>query len=616
MPKEKNKYALSVAFHDIPFRIFFYILIAKSVLFIYISYKGNITLFNFLLSFLPSLGVILVFLSISLFFKNIVPKFAYLFLLNFVLSFLYITHSLYFGYFNDFASFYHLNQINMLAPIVDAIISLIGKEIFFFVDFLFLPFLFLWFKKQKIPIITLGWVKGFSFFLLLGLLFNIPSLWLSTNVGNFFETVPERRRFVRLLGIVTYQAFDAYNYIRTKAEKRHVSQNDVEYVKDFFNKRGNATRNDFTGIGKGFNLIAIQVESLQNFVIGWRWNGNEVTPNLNMLAERGVYFNNIYDQTWAGNSSDATFLVNCSIFPSRKGAVSFLYTQNTLYCLPKILRDYGYTTSTMHGYRSSYWNRGIFEKSLGFEYQFYKDKYRMEDHLGWGLSDRAFFSQSADKIKNMSLPFYALLTTLSTHMPFDDVTSTIDNYPLGKFEGKLIGNYLRSMHYVDSAIGILLKELSENDLVSNSVIVVYGDHRTRLKESDLQMIGISDMDELQKIPLIISCTGCNQRDRISVIGGLIDATPTITNILGIDASSALFIGRDLVQSHAQLKDNGFVIFRDESFIGSISHDTAQEYLKVSDLILEKDLMPIIEPERDLPSRFPEHNANGLIQNRN
>src|SRR4030042_5570195 len=110
---------------------------------------------------------------------------------------------------------------------------------------------------------------------------------------------------------------------------------------------------------------------------------------------------------------------------------------------------------------------------MGFELQFYEDKYSvMEDHLGWGLSDKGFFSQSVEKIKNLRSPFYCLLTTLTTHVPYDDVTIKIDSFPLGSIEGKLIGNYMRSMHYVDSAVGSFLKDLAEHNLDSNSMIVI------------------------------------------------------------------------------------------------------------------------------------------------
>jgi lipoteichoic acid synthase len=54
------------------------------------------------------------------------------------------------------------------------------------------------------------------------------------------------------------------------------------------------------------------------------------------------------------------------------------------------------------------------------------------------------------------------------------------------------------MHYLDSAIGGFLQELTEADLLSNTIIVVYGDHRARLSEEDLRRIEITDMRERVK----------------------------------------------------------------------------------------------------------------------
>jgi phosphoglycerol transferase MdoB-like AlkP superfamily enzyme len=247
----------------------------------------------------------------------------------------------------------------------------------------------------------------------------------------------------------------------------------------------------------------------------------------------------------------------------------------------------------MHAYKSTYWNRAKFEKVLGFEFQFYEDKYSvMEDHLGWGLSDKGFFSQSVEKMKSLRSPFYVLLTTLTTHVPYDDVTIKIDTFPLGSIEGKLIGNYIRSMHYVDSAIGSFLKKLAEYDLVSNSIIVIYGDHRARFDENDLKMVGITDMKELRKIPFIINFTDKFLGNKPDTIGGLIDYAPTISNILGMNTSGGFFMGRDLMT----LNDS-FVVFRDGSYIDKrkfLNEVNAQDILKVSDLIIEKDMIPLIK----------------------
>ena len=43
------------------------------------------------------------------------------------------------------------------------------------------------------------------------------------------------------------------------------------------------------GIAEGRNLIVIQLEAFQNFLINAEYNGQEVTPNLNEAHSRGVY---------------------------------------------------------------------------------------------------------------------------------------------------------------------------------------------------------------------------------------------------------------------------------------------------------------------------------------
>jgi lipoteichoic acid synthase len=151
------------------------------------------------------------------------------------------------------------------------------------------------------------------------------------------------------------------------------------------------------------------------------------------------------------------------------------------------------------------------------------------------------------------------------------------------------------MHYLDSAIGGFLQELTEADLLSNTIIVVYGDHRARLSEEDLRRIEITDMREKSKIPLIISIPGKKQQDVRHTIGGLVDVTPTLCNILGIDISGKFFLGKDLAQ-----KGSGYAIFRDGSFISpdrTIDNATASEELRINDLVLEKDALRVMHAQQ-------------------
>lgn len=46
-----------------------------------------------------------------------------------------------------------------------------------------------------------------------------------------------------------------------------------------------------------------------------------------------------------------------------------------------------------------------------------------------------------------------------------------------RFEGTLVGDYIRAQNYADYALGLFIDELKQNGVWDNSLIVLYGDHR-------------------------------------------------------------------------------------------------------------------------------------------
>ena len=113
------------------------------------------------------------------------------------------------------------------------------------------------------------------------------------------------------------------------------------------------------------NIIGIHAESIQNFVIGLKINGQEVTPNLNKLAKEGLYFNNFYTQVSVGTSSDTEFTLATSLMPSNSGTAFGNYFDKTYIAMPQLLKDKGYYTFAMHGNNADYWNRRVMHKTLG-----------------------------------------------------------------------------------------------------------------------------------------------------------------------------------------------------------------------------------------------------------
>ena len=85
----------------------------------------------------------------------------------------------------------------------------------------------------------------------------------------------------------TYHIRDVFEYF---TENKRVAG-------DFYIAAGtyeNSAVGELFGVAKGRNLILVQLESMQNMVVGREYFGQEITPVLNSLirAPGTIYFNN------------------------------------------------------------------------------------------------------------------------------------------------------------------------------------------------------------------------------------------------------------------------------------------------------------------------------------
>jgi phosphoglycerol transferase MdoB-like AlkP superfamily enzyme len=576
----KTRYYLSVAYQDTVFKVFVVLLLLKTSLFCVLTSLG-------INSFTTSLGAVLVVMSFSLLSNNVFFKVSYLFMVDFVFSVIYAAQSVYFKYFNDFITIYNINEYKQISAVYESVTHITGYEVLFFIDILILPLLSRRISSNKN--VSSDRYKSFFLIFLTGIYLNLNYVMQREFTSQFFS----RYVFVNNFGIATYHVHDAITFFFEKYRNKEITDSELRYIntqlKEHSAGRG---KNDFSAIGIGRNLILIQVESLQNFVIGRKYLGKEITPNLNRLLAHGILFRNVYDQTAAGNSSDAMFLANCSLYPAARGTVAFLHGQNHFDSLAGLLGENGYETMVLHAYYRNFWNFATLDRSLGFRHQKYEEEFAKNEIIGWGVSDRSFFAQSVGKIKELPRPFYVLMRTLTAHDPFDSVTPAIGNFPTEGLENKIIGGYIRSMHYVDASIGEFLHGLSDAGLLSSTVIVVYGDHRARLPEDELRTICVLNKDERMKVALIVSSPGWQTRAFVDTVGGLVDLAPTISNILGISTLGKVFLGNDMGRKSA-----GYVIFRDGSCIspdGLVDRQSALKELRTSDLLVEKDAVSLVK----------------------
>ena len=143
--------------------------------------------------------------------------------------------------------------------------------------------------------------------------------------------------------------------------------------------------NEYAGVFKGKNVLFLQIESLENFVINKKTNGKEITPFLNKLTREGLYFNNIYQQNNAGNSIDCDFLVNTSVYPLGGITITALNYGEKVYSnsLPRILKSEGYETITTHAEENDSFNWNELHKNcFGVDKLWDITKYDYDETVG------------------------------------------------------------------------------------------------------------------------------------------------------------------------------------------------------------------------------------------
>ncbi|MBQ7300977.1 MAG: LTA synthase family protein [Clostridia bacterium] len=314
----------------------------------------------------------------------------------------------------------------------------------------------------------------------------------------------------------------------------------------------------YHGLAAGRNVITIQVEALQNFVIGLSYDGQVITPNLNALvAGDSLYFDHYYYQIGGGNTADAEFAVNNSLYAPINEAAYSRYAENDFYSMATLLKDNGWGSATaFHGYDGTYWNRNVAYPGQGFDlYLSGSDYYAAPDEVaGMGVSDGEFFVRAVDYLKTQTEPFYAFMITLTSHYAFELPAQYNTLNLRDEHVGTLFGNYLQAVHYFDFALGQLIDALKAAGLYDNTILTLYGDHfglpvyDWRSKMFMTELLGVEyTYAEHFNVPLIVHIPGSGVTETHSVAGGHIDVMPTLLHLLGLENKKGIMFGESLLR---------------------------------------------------------------------
>jgi len=271
------------------------------------------------------------------------------------------------------------------------------------------------------------------------------------------------------------------------------------------------------------NVIFIIMESMGSFKLGQYSGPQNLTPNLNNLISKSLYFDSIYT---AGIHTYNGIYSTLFSFPA-------LYDQQPLEELldlshggiAQTLKEEGYSTMYFTTHDPQFDNVEGFLRANGYDNVFSEFDYPSE----WvqstnGVPDHKMFEfaiPTLNSFANKGGSFFAVFMTSSDHKPYI-IPQNIDFEP----RSKTIGDQITE--YADWSIGQFIKNASAQVWFDNTVFVLIGDHGVNMGHTyDMPL-------SYHHSPLIIySPSLLPNPDTLHNLGGQIDVSPTVLGILNI-----------------------------------------------------------------------------------
>lgn len=338
-----------------------------------------------------------------------------------------------------------------------------------------------------------------------------------------------------------------------------VHPNDNDIVRQIANK----------GEEKDYNVMILMVESLSGKFLESLNGQKGLTPNLDAIAKKSLFFSNFYatgTRTVRGMEA-----VTLSIPPTPGRSIVKRPDNHGMFSSGFIFKNKGYETKFIYGGHGYFDNMNEFFSNNGFDIVDRTDFTDEEDtfHTVWGVCDEDLLNKTlkeADASHKAHKPFMNFIMTTSNHRPYD--------YPDGKIDIPSHTGRDGAVKYTDYAIGDFLAKAKKKPWFKNTIFVIVADHcASSAGKSELPL-------DKYHIPMIIYAPQIIKPQVISKIASQIDIMPTLFGILNWSYESK-FYGKDIL-------DNSF---EERAFVGT--------YQKLG--LYKDNILTILSPGKKIES---------------
>lgn len=396
------------------------------------------------------------------------------------------------------------------------------------------------------------------------------------NPRNVYENFNDNNKSMSITGLYEYTVRNFYfTYLKPKKTD---NQTEKEFLNNIFSEVTVNNKNKYTGKFKGKNIIFLQLEGIDNWVLT-----KDIMPNTYALLNNSINFTNHYSYYNGGGSTfNSEFAVNTGyLTPITYTQNAYTFNKNVFpRSMPKIFKELGYRVNAFHMNTGEYYSRKINYSTWG-----YNNYYGLKDLNEYAKNDA--YKMDTELIKNEFFyekqfqeegKFINYLITYSVHMPFSPekgmckqilksqedledkkelLKEDVSSYNLTEEDCVFI-----QAKETDEMVRLLMEALKENNLDKNTIIVAFTDHYlyTLSDQTILEKYKDTKTNLINKTPFFIWSKGL-KKQTIKKVTAQINILPTVLNLMGVEYNPHYYTGEDALDP----KYKGIVFFNDYSW---------------------------------------------------
>lgn len=412
------------------------------------------------------------------------------------------------------------------------------------------------------------------------------------NARNVYNNFNDVNKSMMVSGLYEFEIRNFYITFLKPSEK--MSEQEASFLEEAYADRTLADSNSHTGLFQGKNVIFLQMEGIDT----WMLNETD-TPNLWNLKEHSIDFTDHYSiYTGGGSTFNSEFAVNTGFTTpiTYEQNVYMLNNNQFPHSLPRKFKEQGYAVNAFHMNSGEFYNRGINYRNWGYDNYFslmdsgdYSDSsYDLDREL---ILNPTFYQEMFCRKE----PFVHYLITYTPHTPF-----TTD---------KGVGKMLAEEKYgpdsipdlseeevarmeageTDYMVGLLIQALKDNNLYDNTVIIAFTDHYlyTLNDKTVLDRYKNTDDNRINQTPFFIWSSDLTP-EKITSTTMQMNILPTVLNLFGIPYTPS-----DYLMTDALAPDyTGLAFFADFSWYDGTNYvenempETIQNLIQKNDLTLK------------------------------